>query len=57
MKDKSYQVKVKYIGHSGQTYDEELNFTKETEAIHAYDIFANDVSGFVKSVSFKTIDK
>ena len=57
MKDKLYQVKVKYIGHSGQTYDEELNFTKETEAIHAYDIFANDVSGFVKSVSFKTIDK
>ena len=56
-KDKSYQVKVKYIGYSGQTYDEELNFTKETEAIHAYDIFANDVSGFVKSVSFKTIDK
>ena len=57
MKDKSYQVKVKYIGYSGQTYDEELNFTKETEAIHAYDIFANDASGFVKSVSFKTIDK
>ena len=55
--NKSYQVKVKYIGHSGQTYDEELNFTKETEAINAYDIFANDVSGFVKSVSFKTIDK
>ena len=56
-KDKYYQVKVKYIGHSGQTYDEELNFTKETEAIHAYDIFANDVSGFVKSVTFKTIGK
>ena len=56
-KNKSYQIKVKYIGHSGQTYDEELIFTKETEAIHAYDIFANDVSGFVKSVSFKTIDK
>lgn len=55
--NKSYQIKVKYIGHSGQTYDEELNFTKETEAIHAYDIFANDVSGFVKSVTFKTIDK
>ena len=57
MKDKSYQVKVKYIGYSGQTYDEELNFTKEAEAVHAYDIFANDVSGFVQSVSFKTIDK
>lgn len=57
MKDKLYQVKVQYIGYSGQTYDEELNFTKEAEAVHAYDIFANDVSGFVKSVSFKTIDK
>lgn len=57
MKDKSYQVKVKYIGYSGQTYDEELNFTKETEAVHAYDIFANDVSDFVQSVSFKTINK
>ena len=56
-RNKSYQVKVKYIGYSGQTYDEELNFTKETEAVHAYDIFANDVSGFVQSVTFKTIDK
>lgn len=56
-RNKSYQVKVKYIGHSGQTYDEELNFTKETEAVHAYDIFANDVSGFVQSVTFKTINK
>lgn len=55
--DKLYQVKVKYIGYSGQTYDEELNFSKETEAVHAYDIFANDVSGFVKSVTFKTINK
>lgn len=55
--DKLYQVKVKYVGHSGQTYDEELNFTKETEAVHAYDIFANDVSGFVQSVTFKTINK
>lgn len=57
MKDKSYQIKVKYIGYTGQTYDEELNFTKEAEAIKAYDIFANDVSGFVKSISFKTINK
>ena len=55
--NKSYQVKVKYIGYSGQTYDEELNFTKEAEAVHAYDIFANDVSGFVQSVTFKTINK
>lgn len=57
MENKSYQIKVKYIGYTGQTYDEELNFTKEAEAIKAYDIFANDVSGFVKSVSFKTTNK
>lgn len=57
MEDKSYQIKVKYIGYTGQTYDEELNFVKEAEAIKAYDIFANDVSGFVKSATFKTIDK
>ena len=57
MKDKAYQVKVKYVGHSGNVYNEELNFTKEAEAVHAYDIFANDVSGFVQSVTFKTIDK
>lgn len=56
-KNKTYQIKVKYIGHNGQSYDEELNFIKETEAIHAYDIFDNDVSGFVQSVTFKTIDK
>ena len=57
MKDKSYQVKVKYIGYSGQTYDEELNFTKEQEAIKAYELFANNADGFVKEVSFTTIDK
>lgn len=57
MKDKIYQVKVKYVGHSGNTYNEELNFTKEQEAIKAYEIFANNVDGFVKEVSFVTIAK
>ena len=55
--NKLYQVKVKYVGHSGNTYNEELNFTKEQEAIKAYEIFANNVDGFVKEVSFSTIDK
>lgn len=55
--EKLYQVKVKYVGHSGNTYNEELNFTKEQEAIKAYEIFANNVDGFVKEVSFITIDK
>lgn len=55
--EKLYQVKVKYVGHSGNTYNEELNFTKEQEAIKAYEIFANNVDGFVKEVSFSTIDK
>lgn len=55
--NKLYQVKVKYVGHSGNTYNEELNFTKEQEAIKAYEIFANNVDGFVKEVSFITIDK
>ena len=55
--EKLYQVKVKYVGHSGNTYNEELNFTKEQEAIKAYEIFANNVDGFVKEVSFTTIDK
>lgn len=55
--NKLYQVKVKYVGHSGNTYNEELNFTKEQEAIKAYEIFANNVDGFVKEVSFNTIDK
>lgn len=55
--EKLYQVKVKYVGHSGNTYNEELNFTKEQEAIKAYEIFANNVDGFVKEVSFVTIDK
>lgn len=55
--NKLYQVKVKYVGHSGNTYNEELNFTKEQEAIKAYEIFANNVDGFVKEVSFTTIDK
>ena len=55
--NKLYQVKVKYVGHSGNTYNEELNFTKEQEAIKAYVIFANNVDGFVKEVSFSTIDK
>lgn len=55
--NKLYQVKVKYVGHSGNTYNEELNFTKEQEAIKAYEIFANNVDGFIKEVSFTTIDK
>ena len=55
--NKLYQVKVKYVGHSGNIYNEELNFTKEQEAIKAYEIFANNVDGFVKEVSFSTIDK
>lgn len=55
--NKLYQVKVKYVGHSGNTYNEELNFTKEQEAIKAYELFANNVDGFVKEVSFTTIDK
>lgn len=55
--EKLYQVKVKYVGHSGNTYNEELNFTKKQEAIKAYEIFANNVDGFVKEVSFLTIDK
>ena len=55
--EKVYLIKVKYVGHSGNTYNEELRFTKEQEAIKAYDIFANDVDGFVKEVSFTTIDK
>lgn len=55
--NKLYKVKVKYVGHSGNTYNEELNFTKEQEAIKAYEIFANNVDGFVKEVSFVTIDK
>lgn len=55
--NKLYQVKVKYVGHSGNTYNEELNFTKEQEAIKAYEIFANNVDEFVKEVSFNTIDK
>ena len=55
--NKLYQIKVKYVGHSGNTYNEELNFTKEQEAIKAYEIFANNVDGFVKEVSFNTIDK
>ena len=55
--EKLYQVKVKYVGHSGNTYNEELNFTKEQEAIKAYEIFANNVDGFVKEVSFTTIAK
>ena len=55
--NKLYQVKVKYVGHIGNTYNEELNFTKEQEAIKAYEIFANNVDGFVKEVSFNTIDK
>ena len=55
--EKLYQVKVKYVGHSGNTYNEELNFTKEQEAIKAYEIFANNVDVFVKEVSFTTIDK
>lgn len=55
--NKLYQVKVKYVGHSGNTYNEELNFTKEQEAIKAYEIFANNVDEFVKEVSFSTIDK
>ena len=36
---------------------EELNFTKEQEAIKAYELFANNVDGFVKEVSFVTIEK
>lgn len=55
--EKLYQVKVKYVGHSGNTYNEELNFTKEQEAIKAYELFANNVDGFVKEVSFTTINK
>ena len=55
--NKLYQVKVKYVGHSGNTYNEELNFTKEQEAIKAYEIFANNVDDFVKEVSFLTIEK
>ena len=55
--NKLYQIKIKYIGHSGNIYNEELNFTKEQEAIKAYDIFANDAAGFVKEVSFYTINK
>ena len=55
--NKLYQIKVKYVGHSGNVYNEELNFTKEQEAIKAYDLFANNVDCFVKEVSFTTIDK
>lgn len=55
--EKLYQVKVKYVGHSGNVYNEELNFTKEQEAIKAYELFANNVDGFVKEVSFTIIDK
>ena len=55
--NKLYQIKVKYVGHSGNVYNEELNFTKEQEAIKAYELFANNVDGFVKEVSFNTIDK
>ena len=55
--EKVYLIKVKYVGYSGNTYNEELRFTKEQEAIKAYDIFANDTNGFVKEVSFYTIDK
>ena len=33
--NKLYQIKVKYVGHSGNVYNEELNFTKEQEAIKA----------------------
>ena len=55
--NKLYQIKVKYVGHSGNVYNEELNFTKEQEAIKAYELFANNVDGFVKEVSFATIVK
>ena len=55
--NKLYQIKVKYVGHSGNIYNEELNFTKEQEAIKAYELFANNADGFVKEVSFTTIDK
>ena len=55
--NKLYQIKVKYVGHNGNVYNEELNFTKEQEAIKAYELFANNVDGFVKEVSFSTIDK
>ena len=55
--NKLYQIKVKYVGHSGNVYNEELNFTKEQEAIKAYELFANNVDGYVKEVSFNTIDK
>ena len=55
--NKLYQIKVKYVGHSGNVYNEELNFTKEQEAIKAYELCANNVDGFVKEVSFATIDK
>ena len=55
--NKLYQIKVKYVGHSGNVYNEELNFTKEQEAIKAYELFANNVDGFVKEGSFSTIDK
>ena len=43
--NKLYQIKVKYVGHSGNVYNEELNFTKEQEAIKAYELFANNVDG------------
>lgn len=56
-RNKTYQIKVKYVGHNGNTYNEELNFTKEQEAIKVYELFANNVDGFVKEVSFSTIDK
>ena len=55
--NKLYQIKIKYIGHSGNIYNEELNFTKEQEAIKAYELFAKNVDGFVKEVSFNTIVK
>ena len=55
--NKLYQIKVKYVGHSGTVYNEELNFTNEQEAIKAYELFANNVDGFVKEVSFSAIDK
>lgn len=54
---KKFIVEVVYEGHSGKEYTEQLKFIKEKEAQKVYCYFADDKSGCVRSVMYKTIEE